>query len=125
MFDKTKLREVLGIYKKQFPKWWEDEKFKWQAVKYFQANWNIEDENFLEMINTSLNNGSIYYGLLTSSNRFPVGMLIEFSKRSPETVRSMFIDLFDESKDVWERINNFKSKSKKLLQGFFRSLRKR
>lgn len=116
MFDKTKLREVLGIYKKQFPKWWEDEKFKWQAVKYFQANWNIEDENFLEMINTSLNNGSIYYGLLTSSNRFPVGMLIEFSKRSPETVRNMFIDLFDESKDVWERINNFKSKSKKLLQ---------
>ena len=34
MFDTFRLKEVLAQYKKDFlPKHWQDEKYKWEAVK--------------------------------------------------------------------------------------------
>ena len=35
-------------------------------------------------------------------------MIVGFAKAAPEEVRAMFIALFDESKDVYERMNAFK-----------------
>ena len=41
MFDKSKLADVLVRYKKDFlPQRWEREKYKWEAVKCFQDNWD-------------------------------------------------------------------------------------
>lgn len=56
------------------------------------------------------------YNLLTSMNNFPARMIIGFAKTAPEEVRAMYIELFDESKDVYERINSFKMKSSILLE---------
>lgn len=86
-------------------KHWEDENFKWIAVKCFQENWNIDAVNFPEMLEASI---SKTYGLLASMNNFPGGAIVEFAKADPEFVRNMFKDLFDESKDVIERIAEFK-----------------
>jgi 5-methylcytosine-specific restriction protein B len=45
-------------------------------------------------------------------------MIVGFAKAAPEEVRSMFIALFDESKDVFERIDAFKFQSSILLEKY-------
>ena len=55
MFDIFRLKEVLVQYKKDFlPKHWEDEKYKWGAVKCFQDNWDVNANDFAEMLNRAL-----------------------------------------------------------------------
>jgi 5-methylcytosine-specific restriction protein B len=51
-------------------------------------------------------------------NNFPARMIIGFAKTAPEEVRAMFIDLFDESKDIYERIDFFKTQSSVLLEKY-------
>lgn len=42
MFDKFRLKEALVQYEKDFlPKHWENEKYKWEAVKCFQDNLSL------------------------------------------------------------------------------------
>ena len=116
MFDHSKLADVLVAYKKDFvSKQWDNEKYKWEAVKWFQDNWDVNATDFAEMLNRSLDKTS---NLLTSLNNFPRGMIVEFAKAAPEEVRTMFIALFDESKDVFERINAFKTQSSLLLEKY-------
>jgi len=116
MFDKFRLKEVLIQYKKDFlPKHWEDEKYKWEAVKCFQDNWDVKAEDFADMLSRSLSKTN---NLLASMNNFPARMIIGFAKIAPEEVRAMYIELFDESKDVYERINSFKMKSSILLEKY-------
>lgn len=109
MINRTKLTEVLVSYKKDFvSKRWESEKYKWEAVKWFQDNWDINASDFASMLEKSLDKT---HTLLTSYRYFPKGMIFEFAKSYPEEVRAMFINLFDETKDVVERINAFKNQS--------------
>lgn len=116
MFDKAKLKDVLSQYKKDFlPKHWADEKYKWEAVKCFQDNWDINAEDFADMLSRSL---SKTYNLLASMNNFPARMITGFAKTAPEEVRAMYIDLFDETKEVYERINAFKMQSSILLEKY-------
>lgn len=49
MIDVEKLKPVLEGYKAYFPVHWNDEMYKWEAVKYFQDHWDIEAENFGDM----------------------------------------------------------------------------
>ncbi len=56
--------------------------------------------------------------LLASPNNFPAQMIIKFAEIVPEEVRSMFLVLFDESRDVYERIDTFKQKSYGLLERY-------
>ena len=103
MFDKFRLKDVLAHYKQNFVSTqWGNEKYKWEAVKWFQDNWDVNAQNFPEMLNRSLDKT---FNLLASSNNFPKGMIVGFAKAAPEEVRAMFIALFDESKDVYERMN--------------------
>ena len=106
-------------YKANFiDKGWADESFKWTAVKYFQDNWDVNAEDFASMFDKALNAPKVYLGLLASANNFPVGMMSSFAKAAPEEVRAMFIELFDESKDVVDRILSFKKKSDDLLEKY-------
>lgn len=116
MFDKFRLKEVLVQYKKDFlPKHLKDEKYKWEAVKCFQDNWDVKAEDFADMLSRSL---SKTYNLLASMNNFPARMITGFAKTAPEEVRAMYIDLFDETKEVYERINAFKMQSSILLEKY-------
>ncbi len=114
MFDKALLQKVLEQYKRDFVlTQWEDEKYKWEAVKCFQDNWYVEADDFADMLTKSL---SKTYNLLASANNFPAKMITEFAQTASEEVRSMFIVLFDERKDVYERIETFKMRSSMLLE---------
>ncbi len=116
MFDKIRLKEILVEYKKRFvQKQWPDENFKWEAVKCFQDNWDVNADDFSGMLKKSLSKTD---ALLASPNNFPAQMIIKFAEIVPEEVRSMFLVLFDESRDVYERIDTFKQKSYGLLERY-------
>ena len=106
MFDKFRLQEALVKYKQDFvSSQWKNEKYKWEAIKVFQDNWDVNATDFADMLTRSL---SKTYNLLASMNNFPAKMIEGFAKTAPEEVRAMFIALFDESNDVVERIITFK-----------------
>ena len=116
MFDCERLKELLAQYKKDFVSMqWGNEKYKWEAVKWFQDNWDVNATDFSEMLNRSFDKT---FNLLASVNYFPKGMIVGFAKIATEEVRAMFIDLFDESKDVYERMNTFKAQSAVLLEKY-------
>lgn len=116
MFNKSILEKVLAQYKQDFVlNQWKNENYKWKAVKQFQDNWDVNASDFSEMLSRSLEKT---YNLLASANNFPKGMMSEFAKAAPEEVRAMFIALFDESRDVFERMDEFKHQSSVLLKKY-------
>lgn len=116
MFNQLRLKEALRQYKKDFvATHWNEEKYKWEAVKCFQDNWDIHAADFEDMLSQSLSKTS---NLLASTNNFPAGMIIELAHAAPEKVRAMYMDLFDESKDVFGRIESFKKQSNILLKKY-------
>lgn len=116
MFDQFRLKDVLAQYKQNFVSTqWGNEKYKWEAVKWFQNNWDVNASDFSEMLSRSLDKT---FNLLASNNNFPKGMIVGFAKAAPEEVRAMFIALFDESQDVFERMNAFKMQSSILLEKY-------
>ena len=108
MIDITKLKPILAGYKAYFPSHWEDEKYKWEAIKHFQDHWNIDAENFGEMFKTATDKT---FNLLASVYAYPRGMIINFAKADDSTVRQMFRDLFDESRDLAARVDAFQTAS--------------
>ena len=114
MFDQSRLMDVLVAYKQNFvSKQWGEEKYKWEAVRWFQDNWDVNATDFAEMLSRSLDKT---FNLLASNNNFPKGMIVGFAKAAPEEVRAMFIALFDENKDIFERMDAFKTQSSVLLE---------
>lgn len=113
MFDQKRFQETLEQYKQDFvASNWAKEKYKWQAIKCFKDNWNVDEIDFADMLKKSLSQTS---NLLASLNNYPGKMILEFAQAAPEEVRAMFINLYDEKKDVFERFEEFKSKSNELL----------
>jgi len=116
MFNKLRLKEVLAEYKKCFVQTqWQEEKYKWEAVKCFQVNWDIDAEDFADMLAKALSQTG---ALLTSKNYFPARMIIRFAEIAQKEVRTMFIKLFDENRDIYKRIVDFKKKSNNLLERY-------
>ena len=116
MIDKQRLHQIMSDYKSNyFNSHFSDENYKWKAIKVFQDNWDIDADDFAEMLNKSL---SGTYNLLASQNNFPKGMSLIFASNDPEGTRAMFVSLFDESKDVWERIEKFKNDAADMLNRY-------
>ena len=106
MLDKKILDDILEDYKKDFVTiQWNEERYKWEAIKCFQDNWDVNAEDFFSMLELSLSKT----GNLLVSNMFFAGRMInEFAKVAPEEIRSMFIDLFSEKESTVDRIQRFK-----------------
>ncbi len=113
MLDKTKLNEAIACYKKELTEGdrWEKEKYKWEAIKCFQDNWDLNAPDFAEMLKASL---AKTHNLLTSLNYYPKKMLEIYTEAAPEEVKASFIALFDETQDVVERILAFKESLSKI-----------
>ena len=124
MIDQAKLQDVLKHYKQDFVsfKWndkdykrWNEEKFKWEAVQWFQEHWNVNAEDFQKMLKESLKKAST---LLDTAGTFSKAMIDKFAQAAPEEVRAAFIALYDESKDVYERIHAFKQQAEVMLKKY-------
>lgn len=111
MIDLEKLNPILEGYKAYFPNHWDDEKYKWEAVKHFQEYWNIDAKDFGEMFKLATNKTS---NLLASGYAYPRGMIINFSKADNEATRTMFKNLYDESQDLAARVDAFQTASEEL-----------
>jgi len=116
MIDESRMKDALAHYKQDFiNEQWPNEKYKWEAVKHFQDNWDINAPDFADMLTRSLAKTS---NLLASVNNYPSNMIQDFARVAPEEVRGMFMELFDESKDVYERIDQFKTAASSLLKNY-------
>lgn len=116
MFNDSKWKEVLFCYKKDFVQnQWPNEKYKWEAVKCFQDNWDVNAADFADMLTRSL---AKTYNLLASVNNFPARMIERFAVAAPEEVRAMYIALFDETQGVVSRVLAFKARSAILLEKY-------
>lgn len=111
MIDVEKLKPILEGYKAHFPSHWEDEKYKWEAIKHFQTHWNMDAENFGDMFKQATDRT---YNLLASGYAYPKGMITNFAKADDEFVRQMFRDLFDESHDLAERVAAFQNAAEEI-----------
>lgn len=90
MIDLEKLNSILEGYKAYFPSHWDDEKYKWEAIKHFQDHWVIDVENFGEMFKQATDNT---FNLLTSGYAYLCGMITNFAKADDEATRTMFRNL--------------------------------
>jgi len=115
MINLEKLNPILEGYKVYFPGHWDDEKYKWEAIKHFQDHWNIDAENFGEMFKQATDKT---FNLLASGYAYPRGMITNFAKADDEAARAMFRHLYDESKDLAERVDAFQTASEELRAKF-------
>ncbi|UED72212.1 AAA family ATPase [Brevibacillus sp. DP1.3A] len=112
MIDLEKLKAVLVNYKRDFvSQQWKNELYKWEAVKHFQDHWDITAPNFAEMFTKATDKTS---NLLASMNNFPRGMIQGFASADSEATRTMFINLFDETRNFAERVEKFQSDAEAL-----------
>ena len=89
MIDNNRFQELFEEYKSELKgARWDDEKFKWQAIKGFQDHWDIEAVDFCTMLKNSLDKT---FNLLASTHYFPGKMIKEFANNinygpEPDTI---------------------------------------
>lgn len=83
MINHEKLKESLVKYKAAFAKRWPNERYKWEAVKWFQDHWDINADNFYEMFTVATEKT---FNLLASMNNFPRVMIQIFAEQDKEAV---------------------------------------
>jgi len=116
MINEDKLKAILAEYKKIFlTQQWKEEKYKWEAVKHFQDHWNINAPNFAEMFMKATEKT---FNLLAAMNYFPRAMIRTFAEADQEATRTMFINLYDETKDLAERVEKFQSDAEALREKY-------
>ena len=82
------------------------ELYKWECLKNFQINWDIEAANFAKMYDQSLQS-TVTRRLWKGEDFFPKEMMLKFITISPDFVRAMFRDLFNEEKEIEDRVARF------------------
>ena len=78
-------------------------------------NWDLSDNDLSDMIGRSFPGNT---NLWTSNNYYPIAMLREFAKINPKAVRNSLSMLFDESKEVSTRIEEYKASMDNLLEEY-------
>ena len=102
----SKISDIIENYKLNFTKIDKEERFKWEAIKHYKDNWNIDAPDFAEMLERAFAKTS---NLLTAGQYFARKMLVIFSQEHPEEVRKLFKILYDESLPLAERFDSFRS----------------
>ena len=102
--DQERLQKLVEEYKADFKENIPLELYKWEAVKNFQDNWDLDAEDFPAMLSRSLSKTE---NLLASMNNYPRRMIKQFAQRFPQDVKSLFVALYDETVNLKERIDAF------------------
>lgn len=109
------LKDIICYYKNNIKNISLNEIYKLEAIKCFENNWDINADDFYEMLKKSLSRSR---NLLSSKNFFPKKMILYFAKKDPETVREMFVNLFNETISLSRRVQSFKNTSDILLNKY-------
>lgn len=105
MINQNVMKRVEEAYLKYFPGHFTgNEDYKWKAIQHFQKHWDIEAADFAAMLELALARTE---NLLTSGFYYAKGMIVGFAQDDPEGVRKQFRILYDETRDLTERVNLF------------------
>lgn len=99
-----KLTPYIAWYKLHWQEIHEREEYKWTAVRHFQEHFDIEAEDFAANLRESFRKAG---NLLAGSMYTPLSMLIKHAVLSPDDVRQAMVNLYDETKPLYERSVNF------------------
>ena len=95
-----------------------DEVYKWDAVRYFQDNWDADEDNFGAMFENAVS----LAGNIINSTGHPAEGIIEIAKYEDESVRNLLRDLLaDDGGDLKvrdEKIQDFIDRSEELRKQY-------
>ena len=100
-----KIQLVIKKYKDNFEYINQQERYKWEATKWYQDHWDINAEDFTQMLSTAFEKSA---NLLASGMYYPYKMIKEISVSNPEKTREMFRTLYNEELSFAERYDLFK-----------------
>lgn len=80
--------------------------FKWDALKQFQENWDINADDFKQMYEDTFSD-NVSTRLWEGEDFFPRKAMITMLDYDQERVRAMFKNLYNESKDIDARVEFF------------------
>ena len=103
-------KSIIAEYKKAFQRVDKEERYKWEAIKCFQDNWNPDAENFESMLSAATAKATN----LLDSKRYPRARSLDYAHKFPSETRKWFIDLFDENIALLQRIQRFIDTAKEL-----------
>ncbi len=87
-----------------------DEFYKYEAIQHFQDNWDINSDNFADMLKSSL---SKYYNLVFPSAFTAISYM---AGKESSKVKNLFNLLYDESINLEERIATFDKQTHSLIK---------
>ena len=109
------IQDAIAFYKNNFEKCWNDEKYKWVAVKYYREHWDIKAKDFAGMLINAFGEAA---NLLSGAMYYPYRMLCKFAQQNPEKLRSLFQLLYNESLPLIDRLQPFRSGCEELLREY-------
>jgi hypothetical protein len=83
-----------------------DEMYKWEALKNFQDNWNIDANDLREMYDSSFKTKTTG-NLWANPHWFPKAVMLRFIEYDKDSTRQMFSDLYNEDEGIDKRIERF------------------
>ena len=107
------IKEYIQKYKNSFNERFQDEIYKWKAVKCFQDNCDLASNNFIEMYKSSI--GQTHNLLNQGGIKRPIQMIIDYCNEGWEDeIKNAFKKLLDPKDDIGQKINEFLSKIEKI-----------
>jgi 5-methylcytosine-specific restriction enzyme B len=100
------IKQEIENYKKLIISSKYDELYKWEAMKNFHDNWNIESHDFQNMFDKSFHS-DYTDNLWANPHWFPKAVMLDFIKYDKERIREMFRGLYNEGENVDKRIERF------------------
>ncbi len=104
MFKKDLFDQSLKKYKSNLFKKGLILPYKWEVVRVFLENWNIQAADFLDMYQRSIDESSEVWSLPVIEAKKAMILMIEINE---DLVKNMFNDLFNENLAVEGRIDRF------------------
>lgn len=77
---------------------------KYEAVECFRKNWDLDANNFVDMLKRSLLKAGC---LLDTRDFYPKATILYLASERPKQIQELFRQLFDESKELKNRIEVF------------------
>ena len=106
------IQDAIAKYMENFDQCWEEEKYKWVAVKHYKQHWDINAKDFPTMLEKAFGAAS---NLLSGAMYYPYRMICKFAQQDPEKMRSLFRLLYDESLPLIKRLQPFRTGCEEVL----------
>ena len=121
MIDQDLFQQYLNEYREDFvPRFKFASGYIWKAVKTFQDNFNLEAENFREMLEKSLSDTGILMTLRSNlNNSEPKNSILKLAEVAPKETKEFFAYLYDEKILITKRLTDAAKKIYDLNQEMY------